>query len=581
MAGKKVIETFVNVFKVDATNVVKEADKVAQGVGKAQQSLKGMDQTVKQSGQGVNSVSKNFKSLSSAIQVAATSFGLFRVLSNNVAISNIARSTGQGVSGIQALQRQFESMGYSAQEANSAVNSFNDNIAKAVYRGEGDGLALPAMFGVDVFDRKGQLREAQQVLLDIGDAARALTGSELAARQMLGTYLSPAQADFAASTSSRTEYEEQLRLSRLDEGRISRMREINKAWARQKDLMGDVSTEVLVQLSPALLSAAESAKSVTSALTENKEAAGLALKAFITFRLFAINPILGALAAAGFAISEMNEKLEESVRLGGSKGTYLQNLILTDPESGASAADVLPEDPASYDKPSATSDSGVLKGRYKQLADVVAKGESNIKNSNNGYNAFNRRNRRGTYDAGVMDLTSMTIGQIQAAQQSKSIFAAGRYQTVPNTLAEAVKALNIRSDQKFDEKTQDQIFKYLVDRRGPAARDFLQGKSNDLASAQKELSKEWAAISDPFTGRSYYHGKAGNRASIFTADLQEAFRNNQGLVDSRRQSNTNRVSIEQVIVETNSSDPAGIVDAFLNYTSSIADSYEFNSGASS
>lgn len=587
MADQKTIETFVNRFVVDASGAISGAEKVEKSVDKADKSVKSMGKSVSNTGSSIKSISSNFKSLSSAIQIAATSFGLFRVLSNNVAISNISRSTGQAANSIQALQRQFTSMGYSAQDANSAIGDFSQALANARYSGNAEGLRLPSMLGVNIEDENGKLRDTAEILLDIGDAARRLfNGDELAAKQFLSSDtggLSKAQADFAASTSSRQEYQTQLQLSRLDEPRLARMREINKAWARQRELMSDVSTELLVQLSPALMATAEAASTITTALSENQKAAGLALKAFISLRLLAINPILGALAAAGFVLAEMNEQLKESVNIGGSQGSYIQNLIGTDPESGASVADVLPENP--YSASPERSNSGVLQGRYKILSDQVFKAESNVPGSNNGYNAFNKRNRRGTYDAGVADLTSMTLDQIQAAQRSGAMFATGKYQVTTQTLDEAIQGLKLRGDQKFDEATQDQIFKFLADRRGAASRDFLTGKSDNLQAAQREWAKEWAGLEFPGTGRSYYDGIAGNSANITTAQLQEAFRNQpQGFIEQARANSTTsnkNVRIDSITVQTNSTNPRGIADELLKYATSVGEVYEFNSGAAS
>lgn len=167
-------------------------------------------------------------------------------------------------------------------------------------------------------------------------------------------------------------------------------------------------------------------------------------------------------------------------------------------------------------------DSG-LAGRLGQLADtafgkLIARGEGD-------YNSVNR-GARGGYRAGTENLEGMTLAQVMAAQRAGQFNAAGRYQIIGSTLAEAARGLKLKGNEMFDRRIQDRIFEqYLVRNKRRAIADYVEGRSGDLRAALRAASREWASVADPDTGRSYYAGKGNNRASISAAEMEAALRN--------------------------------------------------------
>nr|WP_236872395.1 mannosyl-glycoprotein endo-beta-N-acetylglucosamidase [Burkholderia territorii] len=164
-----------------------------------------------------------------------------------------------------------------------------------------------------------------------------------------------------------------------------------------------------------------------------------------------------------------------------------------------------------------------LAGAMSRLADtafgqLIARGEGD-------YNSVNR-GARGGYRAGTENLEGMTLGQVMAAQRAGQFNAAGRYQIIGSTLAEAARSLKLNGDEMFDRKLQDRIFEqYLVRNKRRAIADYVEGRSDDLRGALRAASREWASVADPDTGRSYYAGKGNNRASITAAEMEAALRN--------------------------------------------------------
>ena len=170
------------------------------------------------------------------------------------------------------------------------------------------------------------------------------------------------------------------------------------------------------------------------------------------------------------------------------------------------------------------------------LLDAIAKGESA---GQGGYDAMNQ----GTVGtAGKVigsgnsekiinkKLTDMTIGEIMDraakpsdnAQKRKAdglIFAAGRYQIIPETLKSLVKAGIASRDEKFSPEVQDRLGMELIKQTG-ALKLSSEGKYDD---AQNALAKVWAGIplaTDTMNkatgqmmkaGQSYYAGP-GNKA---------------------------------------------------------------------
>ena len=118
---------------------------------------------------------------------------------------------------------------------------------------------------------------------------------------------------------------------------------------------------------------------------------------------------------------------------------------------------------------------------------------------------------------GYPGLSRLTVGQVMDLQARKELFAAGRYQIIPQTLASLVKSGVAKREDIFSPVIQDKLAMELINRR-------LKAAGSDPIQQQLELSKEFAAIADPRTGKSYYEGKAGNKASISTDTMQAALR---------------------------------------------------------
>ncbi|PRG36815.1 mannosyl-glycoprotein endo-beta-N-acetylglucosamidase [Burkholderia multivorans] len=186
----------------------------------------------------------------------------------------------------------------------------------------------------------------------------------------------------------------------------------------------------------------------------------------------------------------------------------------------------------------APAPSGGLAGAMSRLADtafgqLIARGEGD-------YNSVNR-GKAGGYKAGTEDLENMTVAQVMAAQRAQKFNAAGRYQIIKDTLAEAVRSMGLKGDEKFDRGMQDRIFEqYLVNNKRRAISDYLSGKSEQLGEAIYATAKEWASVAVPkgmktesgriSDGTMTFYDKSGkNKASITEAQMRLAMQNSRAL----------------------------------------------------
>ena len=152
-----------------------------------------------------------------------------------------------------------------------------------------------------------------------------------------------------------------------------------------------------------------------------------------------------------------------------------------------------------------------------------------------GYNAINK-GKAGDTPAGLGNLTEMTVAQVMKAQADGKFKAAGKYQIVPDTLKGLMAGKNndVKLEDYFDIKTQDKLAIALIKKRLKDA-----GDNASLEDQIFHLSKEWAAIKDPYKEKGSYDGTAGNRATIDVDMIKKAIGGDKiselssGLADSR------------------------------------------------
>lgn len=108
--------------------------------------------------------------------------------------------------------------------------------------------------------------------------------------------------------------------------------------------------------------------------------------------------------------------------------------------------------------------------------------------------------------------TRMSLGQIEAWIEATpgQPHAIGRYQFIPTTLRQVVRQAGYGPKTRFTPEVQDRLAMVLLQDAGLSA--FEAGTLNRNAF-MKNLARIWAGLPLP-SGKSFYHGHAGNKATM-------------------------------------------------------------------
>lgn len=175
-----------------------------------------------------------------------------------------------------------------------------------------------------------------------------------------------------------------------------------------------------------------------------------------------------------------------------------------------------PDRPVTPDRPQAKPPAPVP-SRTAQVLHLIALAEAGPL----GYDAVQHGATRRPPDRP----TRMTIAQIYdwIDRTPGQHHAIGRYQFIPKTLRRLVTRLKIPADQVFTPAIQDRLAILLLEEAG--LRAFHKGKIGRHA-LMHNMAKVWAGLPTA-SGLSYYHGKAGNRATMtwtrFDAEMRVIF----------------------------------------------------------
>ncbi|WP_298257081.1 hypothetical protein [uncultured Litoreibacter sp.] len=121
--------------------------------------------------------------------------------------------------------------------------------------------------------------------------------------------------------------------------------------------------------------------------------------------------------------------------------------------------------------------------------------------------------------------TQMTLGQILAwiKHTPGQPHAIGRYQFIPSTLRSLIQRAGLPATTRFTPKIQDQLADLLLADAG--LQKFLAGRMS-RKRFMNNLAKIWAGLPTS-SGKSYYDGYAGNRATLtrayFDGKMREFF----------------------------------------------------------
>jgi len=128
-------------------------------------------------------------------------------------------------------------------------------------------------------------------------------------------------------------------------------------------------------------------------------------------------------------------------------------------------------------------------------------------------------------------ISELTIGEIKQRQANGRLFAVGRYQVIPGTLADAARVLRLLDSTTFSEDIQERIGDYLLTEKGGRERlsDYLTGKSDNIDAnidaAHKDLANEFEALAGPSNEPTSKLGVRGNVTNTTSGQVRSALIN--------------------------------------------------------
>lgn len=168
------------------------------------------------------------------------------------------------------------------------------------------------------------------------------------------------------------------------------------------------------------------------------------------------------------------------------------------------------QDPIDGDYPGAP---GIEDPVAKRLASIIY-----TKEGSGNYNAV-AGNAGSKRDLSGMTLNQVLATQLAAQRRGAKSTAVGVLQAKYSTLKSLKKDMGLSGNEPFTPALQDKLFMALLNRRG-----FQLYKAGKITKRQFafRLSQEWAALANPYTGKSYYDGVGNNKAGAKASEVYAA-----------------------------------------------------------
>lgn len=205
-------------------------------------------------------------------------------------------------------------------------------------------------------------------------------------------------------------------------------------------------------------------------------------------------------------------------------------------------------------------------GQGGSVGDLISSGEG-------GYGSYNRGVAGDS--PGQMDFSQYSLVDLYSEQKksNRKFFAAGKYQITPQAAKDAIKYYeSIGVDPStimMGPEGQERVFReFLIGDKRKPIKDYITGRSDNLRKAQLSSAQEFASVGVPGSGRSYYAGSAGNKASISPEKMAGALNKERELFDKLVKSGMSEEDAWRAL-----SDPNKIASA-LGENSSVASTSE-------
>ena len=189
------------------------------------------------------------------IMLGAGSLGMAfkKFIDTGTDISNFSSLTGIAEQDITALGGALEQFGGNVDSAKSSLQALQQGLSQAEW-GQGQLLETAALYGVELYNQDGSLKNAQQLLMGLADDFQHLTkaqqftlGSQLGLDESTILLLQQGKANIKALL------EEQQKMGVMNAGQALEAKKFSIEWTKLKQSLGSLGRSIAVDIMPPVI----------------------------------------------------------------------------------------------------------------------------------------------------------------------------------------------------------------------------------------------------------------------------------------------------------------------------------------
>lgn len=189
------------------------------------------------------------------IMLGAGSLGMAfkKFIDTGTDISNFSSLTGIAEQDITALGGALEQFGGNVDSAKSSLQALQQGLSQAEW-GQGQLLETAALYGVELYNQDGSLKNAQQLLMGLADDFQHLTkaqqftlGSQLGLDESTTLLLQQGKANIKALL------EEQQKMGVMNAGQALEAKKFSIEWTKLKQSLGSLGRSIAVDIMPPVI----------------------------------------------------------------------------------------------------------------------------------------------------------------------------------------------------------------------------------------------------------------------------------------------------------------------------------------
>ena len=189
------------------------------------------------------------------IMLGAGSLGMAfkKFIDTGTDISNFSSLTGIAEQDITALGGALEQFGGNVDSAKSSLQALQQGLSQAEW-GQGQLLETAALYGVELYNQDGSLKNAQQLLMGLADDFQHLTkaqqftlGSQLGLDESTILLLQQGKANIKALL------EEQQKMGVMNAGQALEAKKFSVEWTKLKQSLSSLGRSIAVDIMPPVI----------------------------------------------------------------------------------------------------------------------------------------------------------------------------------------------------------------------------------------------------------------------------------------------------------------------------------------